>query len=86
MAPRQGLPANERGVSPSTLATAKKKPPGRPPTGIGKPLGLRLHAEVEAALDAWITDQPERPLRVEAIRRLLTEALRERGYLPRGAA
>jgi hypothetical protein len=36
---------------------------------------LRLYPELEAALDAWIAQQPEpRPSRPEAIRRILKEA------------
>jgi cytochrome c553 len=49
---------------------------GRPPTGIGKSIGLRLYADQEAKLDAWIEAQPEpKPSKPEAIRRLLGEAL-----------
>jgi hypothetical protein len=37
---------------------------------------LRLYPELEAALDAWIAEQPEpRPSRPEAIRRILREVL-----------
>jgi hypothetical protein len=53
-----------------------KKKMGRPPTGIGKTIGLRLYAEQEAVLDAWIARQPEpKPSKPEAIRRLLGKAL-----------
>ena len=49
---------------------------GRPPTGIGKTIGLRLYPDQEAALDAWIAKQPDpKPSKPEAIRRLLWEAL-----------
>lgn len=49
---------------------------GRPRTGIGKVIGLRLYAQQEAQLDAWIEAQPEpKPSKPEAIRRLLGEAL-----------
>ena len=49
---------------------------GRPPTGIGKTIGLRLYPDQEAALDAWIAKQPDpKPSKPEAIRRLLGKAL-----------
>jgi hypothetical protein len=45
-------------------------------TGIGKVIGLRLYAQQEAQLDAWIEAQPDpKPSKPEAIRRLLGEAL-----------
>jgi hypothetical protein len=51
---------------------------GRPPTGIGKTIGLRLYPDEEAALDAWIAHQTEpRPSRPEAIRQLLRKSLLE---------
>lgn len=55
-----------------------RKSRGRPPTGIGKPVGLRLYPELEAKLDAWIAAQDPKPSRPEAIRMLLKGAL-ERG-------
>jgi len=63
---------------------ASCKSRGRPRTGIGKALGLRLYADMEAALDAWIADQPEKIGRPEAIRCILAERLRAEGYLPKG--
>jgi hypothetical protein len=49
---------------------------GRPPTGIGPAIGLRLYPDLEAKLDAWIKAQPEpKPSKPEAIRRLLGRAL-----------
>ena len=49
---------------------------GRPRTAIGKVIGLRLYAQQEAQLDAWIEAQPDpKPSKPEAIRRLLGEAL-----------
>ncbi|MGU3417755.1 hypothetical protein [Methylobacterium sp. D54C] len=54
-----------------------RKPRGRPPTGIGKAIGLRLYPKLEASLDAWIAEQPEpKPSRPEAIRRLLERTLK----------
>jgi hypothetical protein len=49
---------------------------GRPKTGIGPNIGLRLYPDLEARLDAWIAKQDEPDLgRPEAIRRLLDEVL-----------
>jgi hypothetical protein len=59
------------------IADERNKKMGRPPTGIGRTIGLRLYPEMEAELDAWIADQPDpKPSRPEAIRRLLGGALR----------
>jgi hypothetical protein len=53
-----------------------KKSRGRPKTGIGRVIGLRLYPHEEAALEGWIARQPEpKPSRPEAIRRLLEKAL-----------
>lgn len=54
----------------------QKRSRGRPRTGIGPNIGLRLYPELDAALDAWIAKQPApRPLWPEAIRRILREVL-----------
>jgi hypothetical protein len=59
----------------SSIADNKKKR-GRPPTGIGPAVGLRLYPDLEARLDAWIAKQSEPDLgRPEAIRRILDQAL-----------
>ena len=51
---------------------------GRPKTGIGKTIGLRLYPEEEAALEAWIAQQPDpKPSKPEAIRRIIRDALME---------
>jgi hypothetical protein len=57
----------------------KKQGRGRPPTGIGKPVGLRLYPVLERQVDAWAAKQPDKPGRPEAIRRLLERALAEDG-------
>ena len=60
----------------AAIADKPKKKMGRPPTGIGKTIGLRLYPDEEAALDSWITQQAEpRPSRPEAIRQLLRKTL-----------
>lgn len=49
---------------------------GRPPTGQGTPVMVRLHHDQLAALDAWIADQAApKPTRPEAIRRLFAYGL-----------
>jgi hypothetical protein len=59
-----------------TIAGSEKRSRGRPKTGIGPNIGLRLYPELEAALDAWIADQPDpKPSRPEAIRQILGRAL-----------
>jgi hypothetical protein len=52
-----------------------RKSRGRPKTGIGKPVGLRLYEDVERRIDAWVESQPDKPGRPEAIRRLINKAL-----------
>jgi hypothetical protein len=59
------------------IADKPKKKMGRPPTGIGPAIGLRLYPDLEADIDAWIARQAEpRPSRPEAIRLLLRLALK----------
>jgi len=58
----------------SVVDNRKKR--GRPKTGIGPAVGLRLYPELEARLDAWIAKQKDPDMgRPEAIRRVLDEAL-----------
>jgi hypothetical protein len=59
----------------SIVDNRKKRRRGRPPTGIGKPVGLRLYPELERRVDQWASNQPDRPGRPEAIRRLIEIAL-----------
>jgi hypothetical protein len=59
------------------IAGTEKRKRGRPPTGIGRNIGLRLYPDMEAAIDAWIARQPDpKPSKPEAIRQLLGEALK----------
>jgi hypothetical protein len=59
----------------SSIADTKKGR-GRPKTGIGRNVGLRLYPELQARLDDWIAKQGEPDLgRPEAIRRVLDKAL-----------
>jgi hypothetical protein len=59
----------------SIVDNKKKRGRGRPRTGIGKPVGLRLYPELERQIDAWTSRQPDKPGRPEAIRRLIEFAL-----------
>jgi hypothetical protein len=59
----------------SIVDNRKKRGRGRPPTGIGKPIGLRLYPALERRVDQWASRQPDKPGRPEAIRRLIEIAL-----------
>jgi len=64
-----------------SIADNRKSKKGRPPTGIGAPVGLRLYPDLEKALDAYIIKSGEEIGRPEAIRRILTDYLKRRGVL-----
>jgi hypothetical protein len=58
------------------IAEKAKKKMGRPRTGIGPQVGLRLYPDIDAALEAWIARQPDpKPSKPEAIRRILRASL-----------
>jgi len=59
----------------ASISDSKKKKRGRPPTGIGPAIGLRLYPDLALRLEAWIQRQRLSLSRPEAIRRLLEEAL-----------
>lgn len=55
---------------------------GRPAIGQGELVGVRLQPALLSALDNWIVEETEdRPGRPEAIRAILSEYLRRRGFL-----
>jgi Arc/MetJ-type ribon-helix-helix transcriptional regulator len=58
----------------SIEVTPKKR--GRPATGKDPATSIRLSPELRAEIDAWSDQQPDRPGRSEAIRRLVEEALK----------
>lgn len=58
-----------------------RKTRGRPSTGIGKPVGLRLYPDMEEAIDRFIAEEPDAPTRPEALRRILRDWLIGHGYL-----
>jgi len=50
------------------------------PAAAGSMIGVRLQPEALAALDTWISEQPDAPTRPEAVRRLIEAGLKtERG-------
>jgi len=51
------------------------KPRGRRPVQSGQLVGARLQPEQIALLDAWREQQPDRPSRPEAMRRLMMKGL-----------
>ena len=58
------------------IAVTRKRGRGRPKTGIGPNIGLRLYPDMEAALAEWIKRQPDpKPSRSEAIRRMIEKGL-----------
>jgi hypothetical protein len=58
-------------MPPSRLSDNKKKM-GRPATGIGTMVGVRLQPDQLAALDNWIAQQPDpKPTRPEAVRQII---------------
>jgi len=58
----------------SRLSDNKKK--GRPATGIGTMIGVRLQPDQLSALDSWIEHQPDELTRPEAVRRLIERGLK----------
>ena len=59
-----------------SIAGKEKRPRGRPRTGIGPVVSLRLYPDMEAAVAAWIDRRPDpKPSRSEAIRRLIEMGL-----------
>ena len=58
------------------IAEGEKNKGGRPRTGIGPVVGVRLYPDIEEALEAWIAEQPDpKPSKPEAIRRILRNEL-----------
>jgi hypothetical protein len=67
----------ERSVKRAAMRKTSKtrKKPGPPKTGVGHPVGVRLHPELLARLDAWIAKQAVPVTRPLAIRLLIERAL-----------
>jgi hypothetical protein len=65
-------------MSGQEFVLAKKR--GRPATGRGQTIGVRVHAPLLSALDDWIEQQPDpKPTRPEAIRQIVTDWLEAKG-------
>lgn len=65
---------------------ATKKKRGRPATGLGQLIGVRLQPDALSQLDAYRDAEGDAPTRPEAIRRLVLEGLATHGFLKRGQA
>lgn len=64
----------------SITDTQKKR--GRPATGVTPHQGIRMPPELIAAVESWREKQPDPPSsRAEAIRQILAEHLKAKGYL-----
>jgi metal-responsive CopG/Arc/MetJ family transcriptional regulator len=63
----------------------KNQKRGRPRTGIGTPVQVRLRDDLLASLDRWRRKQSDLPNRPEAMRRLIEEALKVSSAPPRSA-
>lgn len=62
--------------------TVSQKKRGRPATGLTPRVGVRLPDEIREALEKYAAESTDgNPNVSEAIRELLTDALREKGYL-----
>lgn len=53
-----------------------KRKPGRPATGRDPLFGFRIPVETMAEIEAWAAQQPDKPSRSEAVRRLLDAGLK----------
>ena len=71
----QSLVACFLGSVKRSVMRAKRKKPGPPKTGVGHAVGVRLHADLMARLDAWIAKQAVPVTRPLAIRILIERAL-----------
>jgi hypothetical protein len=60
----------------SILDNRKKRGRGRPATGITPMTGVRLSSDTLKAIKIWTEQEPDKPSKAEAIRRLVEYALR----------
>ena len=56
-----------------------RKKPGRPATGRGEQVQVRIKPDLMEQLDAWRGRDADRPSRPEAIRRLMEIGLKAKG-------
>lgn len=59
------------------LMVSATKKIGRPATGTGTPVQVRMSNGLLTELDKWIAEQKPAPSRPEAVRRLLSQVLAE---------
>lgn len=60
-------------ASQETVIPQKRRGPA--PTGKGTPVVVRMQPDQIAALDAWAEQQPDKPGRPEAVRRLIAKTI-----------
>ena len=65
-----------------TSSRASKNLGGRPATGKGQQVVVRMHDPLLSALDTFAVEQGGEIGRPEAVRRALADHLRAKGYLP----
>lgn len=65
-------------------SSVNKKSRGRPSTGVGTLVGVRLQPELLSALDAYSTHADGTPSRPETVRRIVRDWLIANGYLRTG--
>jgi mannose/cellobiose epimerase-like protein (N-acyl-D-glucosamine 2-epimerase family) len=63
-----------------SINTDKKKR-GRPATGQDPLMALRMPKHMTEALMAWAAQQPDKPGKSEALRRIVSHFLQRRGFL-----
>ena len=61
------------------IVVPKKR--GRPVTGVDPVTAIRLSTELKNAIDQWASSMETLPSRSEAIRQILTDYLKRRGFL-----
>jgi hypothetical protein len=67
-------PTERRPISKAKNPTRKKRPVGRPALG-AEYINTRVPKEMLIAIDDWRASQPDKPIRIEAVRRLVALAL-----------
>jgi hypothetical protein len=66
-------------VTKKTKPVEKKRGRGRPPTGIGRNMGLRLYPDLDAEIQAWRAKQAGNLSQQQAIRHLIKRGLEAEG-------
>lgn len=66
---------------PMKSITVKPKKRGRPATGKDPLVGFRAPPELTEAIDAYAAQEPDKPARSEAIRRIVRDWLVQRGFI-----